>query len=63
MGLGHRAAALIGYAVMAFCAAAALIGRSQPPLLQAVAFGAATALLAAMAVWVDMRWARFAETP
>jgi UDP-N-acetylmuramyl pentapeptide phosphotransferase/UDP-N-acetylglucosamine-1-phosphate transferase len=63
MGLGHRAAALIGYAVMAFCAAAALIGRSQPPLLQAAAFGAATALLAAMAVWVDMRWARFAETP
>src|SRR5688572_15891663 len=63
MGLGHRAAALIGYAVMAFCAAFALTGRSQPPLVQAAAFGAATALLAAMAVWVDMRWARFAETP
>jgi UDP-N-acetylmuramyl pentapeptide phosphotransferase/UDP-N-acetylglucosamine-1-phosphate transferase len=60
MGLGHRAAALIGYAVMAFCAAAALLGRNQPPALQAAAFAAASVVLAAMAVWVDLRWARFA---
>ena len=61
MGLGHRAAALIGYIVMAICAAAALLGRGQPPVLQALAFGAGTAVLAAMALWVDRRWARFAK--
>ena len=61
MGLGHRAAALIGYIVMAICAAAALLGRGQPPALQALAFGAGTAVLAAMALWVDRRWARFAK--
>jgi hypothetical protein len=61
MGLGHRAAALIGYAVMVFCAAAALLGRGQSPALQAVAFGIATAVLAAMAFWVDRRWARLAN--
>jgi hypothetical protein len=44
---------------MAFCAAAALLGRGQPPALQAAAFGAATAVLAIMALWVDLRWARF----
>lgn len=60
MGLGHRASALIGYAVMAFCAAAALMGRGQPPLLQAAAFAAGTIVLAVMALWVDWRWARFA---
>jgi UDP-N-acetylmuramyl pentapeptide phosphotransferase/UDP-N-acetylglucosamine-1-phosphate transferase len=61
MGLGHRAAALIGYIVMAICAAAALLGRGQPPVLQALAFGAGTEVLAAMALWVDRRWARFAK--
>lgn len=60
MGLGHRAAALIGYGVMAFCATAALVGRGQSPMLQAAAFGAATLVLAAMAIWVDRRWAGFA---
>jgi UDP-N-acetylmuramyl pentapeptide phosphotransferase/UDP-N-acetylglucosamine-1-phosphate transferase len=62
MGLGHRAAALIGYVVMAICAAAALLGRGQSPTLQALAFGAGTAVLAAMALWVDRRWARFAKS-
>jgi UDP-GlcNAc:undecaprenyl-phosphate GlcNAc-1-phosphate transferase len=60
MGLGHRSAALIGYAVMAVCAAAALVGRAQPPALQALAFGAGVAVLAAMALWVDVRWSRHA---
>jgi UDP-GlcNAc:undecaprenyl-phosphate/decaprenyl-phosphate GlcNAc-1-phosphate transferase len=59
MGLGHRAAALIGYAVMVLCAAAALLGRGQPPAVQAAAFGSAALLLGAAAVWVDLRWARF----
>src|SRR5262245_42650227 len=45
MGLGHRSAALIGYAVMAACAAFALLGRGQSPALQLVAFAAGSALL------------------
>jgi UDP-N-acetylmuramyl pentapeptide phosphotransferase/UDP-N-acetylglucosamine-1-phosphate transferase len=60
MGMGHRGAALLGYAVMAGCAALALAGRAQPPALQAAAFGAGSALLGAMALWVDLRWSRHA---
>jgi UDP-N-acetylmuramyl pentapeptide phosphotransferase/UDP-N-acetylglucosamine-1-phosphate transferase len=61
MGFGHRASALIGYGVMVLCAAAALTGRSQPPAMQAAAFGLATLALALLAYWVDRRWARFAD--
>lgn len=57
-GLGHRATACIGYAAMIVCAAAALFGRNQSPVLQAAVFGAASVLLAAAALWVDLRWAR-----
>jgi UDP-N-acetylmuramyl pentapeptide phosphotransferase/UDP-N-acetylglucosamine-1-phosphate transferase len=59
MGFGHRRTALIGYAVMLACAVTALAGRTQPPPVQAMLFGAASALLAAVAVWVDLRWRRF----
>lgn len=59
MGLGHRATALIGYAMMAICGAVAILARDEPPALQAAAFGGASLLLAAMALWVDLRWARF----
>jgi UDP-GlcNAc:undecaprenyl-phosphate GlcNAc-1-phosphate transferase len=59
MGLGHRGTAWTGYAVMLLCAAAALLGRAQAPVLQATVFLATSALLGAMAVWVDVRWARF----
>jgi len=59
MGFGHRATAWTGYAVMLVCAGAALLGRNQAPALQATAFFGASALLAAMAVWVDLRWTRF----
>jgi UDP-N-acetylmuramyl pentapeptide phosphotransferase/UDP-N-acetylglucosamine-1-phosphate transferase len=59
MGLGHRATAWIGYCVMLACAAAALFGRAQPPALQAAVFAAASVFLAGLAVWVDLRWARF----
>ena len=62
MGLGHRAAALIGYVVMVFCAAMALLGRGQAPALQGTAFVVASAALGGLALWVDMRWARFAGT-
>lgn len=63
MGLGHRGTAWIGYAVMVFCALAALMGRNQPPELQAAVFLGASAVLGAMAVWVDVRWARFVRGP
>jgi hypothetical protein len=63
MGLGHRGTAWTGYGVMIVCAGAALLGRNQAPWLQASAFFGASALLAAMAVWVDLRWARFLRQP
>jgi UDP-GlcNAc:undecaprenyl-phosphate GlcNAc-1-phosphate transferase len=59
MGLGHRRTAWVGYALMALCAGAALLGRNQAPWLQASAFFGASAVLAALAVWLDLRWARF----
>lgn len=59
MGLGHRGTACIAYAAMLLCAVAALFGRSQPPAVQAWIFLGATLVLAALAVWVDVRWARF----
>ena len=58
MGLGHRGTALAGYAMMLLCAVAALLGRAQPPALQAAAFGLASAALGALALWVEWRWAR-----
>jgi UDP-N-acetylmuramyl pentapeptide phosphotransferase/UDP-N-acetylglucosamine-1-phosphate transferase len=59
MGFGHRRTALIGYALMLICSAAALYGRSQPAAMQAASFLAATLVLAAVALWVDVRWTRF----
>ncbi len=58
LGLGHRGTACVGYAAMLLCAAAALYGRDKAVPLQAAAFGAASVLLAAAAVWVDVRWRR-----
>jgi UDP-GlcNAc:undecaprenyl-phosphate GlcNAc-1-phosphate transferase len=60
MGLGHRGAALIGYAAMLLCAAAALFAREQAPAVQAAVFGATSLALAISAVAVDLRWRRFA---
>jgi UDP-N-acetylmuramyl pentapeptide phosphotransferase/UDP-N-acetylglucosamine-1-phosphate transferase len=59
MGLGHRRTAFIGYALMAACAAAALFARAEVPGVQAAVFGGAIVLLAAVAVLIDLRWARF----
>ena len=59
MGLGHRGTARVGYAVMVLCACAALLGRNQAPGMQAAVFIATSALLGAMAIWVDLRWTRF----
>ena len=61
MGLGHRGTAWTGYAVMLLCAGAALLGRGQPPLIQATVFLGTSAVLGAMAIWVDVRWLRFSR--
>jgi UDP-N-acetylmuramyl pentapeptide phosphotransferase/UDP-N-acetylglucosamine-1-phosphate transferase len=59
MGLGHRGTAWAAYAVMLVCALAALAGRDREPMLQAAAFFGTSALLAVLAIWVDLRWRRF----
>jgi UDP-N-acetylmuramyl pentapeptide phosphotransferase/UDP-N-acetylglucosamine-1-phosphate transferase len=58
MGLGHRGTAFVVYGAMLVCAVAALLGRTQAPPMQAVAFGAASVVLGGLAFWVDLRWAR-----
>ena len=59
MGLGHRRTAWAGYAAMLACAGASLYARTEPAPMQALAFAAASLLLAGMAAWVDLRWSRF----
>jgi UDP-N-acetylmuramyl pentapeptide phosphotransferase/UDP-N-acetylglucosamine-1-phosphate transferase len=59
MGFGHRGTAYIEYVAMAACAALALAARRQPAAVQAMSLGAAAAAFIAVAVWVDLRWARF----
>jgi UDP-N-acetylmuramyl pentapeptide phosphotransferase/UDP-N-acetylglucosamine-1-phosphate transferase len=59
MGFGHRATAAIEYVVMLGCAATALAARAGSPAEQFAALAAATVALIAIAVWVDIRWARF----
>ena len=59
MGMGHRGTALLAYAAMAVCAGAALYGRDKAPGLQAAVFFSASAFLTTLAIWVDMRWARY----
>jgi len=59
MGFGHRGTAAIEYAVMLACAAIALLAREATVPLQIVALAVATAGLIAIAVWVDLGWARF----
>ncbi len=61
MGLGHRGTAWTGYGVMLLCAGAALLGRAQAPAMQATVFLVTSALLGAMAIWVDVRWLRFSR--
>jgi UDP-N-acetylmuramyl pentapeptide phosphotransferase/UDP-N-acetylglucosamine-1-phosphate transferase len=58
MGFGHRGTASIEYATMASCAAVALLAREGSPGVQLAAVGAMTAALSAIAIWVDLRWAR-----
>jgi UDP-N-acetylmuramyl pentapeptide phosphotransferase/UDP-N-acetylglucosamine-1-phosphate transferase len=58
MGFGHRGTAWIEYAAMAGCAAVALLARDEALEAQLAAVGAATLALVAVAVWIDVRWAR-----
>jgi UDP-GlcNAc:undecaprenyl-phosphate GlcNAc-1-phosphate transferase len=58
MGFGHRGTAWIEYAAMLGCALVALAVRAAPPPAQAWAVAGAALALAAVAFWVDLRWAR-----
>jgi UDP-N-acetylmuramyl pentapeptide phosphotransferase/UDP-N-acetylglucosamine-1-phosphate transferase len=59
MGAGHRGAALIGYGLMAICAAAALFARTEAPAVQAAVVVPAAVALIAAAAWIDVRWSRY----
>jgi UDP-N-acetylmuramyl pentapeptide phosphotransferase/UDP-N-acetylglucosamine-1-phosphate transferase len=61
MQFGHRGAAWIEYAAMAGCAGVALLAREAAPALQAGALAGSAAVLLAVAVWIDLRWARFRQ--
>lgn len=61
MGFGHRGAAWIEYAAMTGCAVAAVSVRAADSEIQAGALGAAVLVLAAIAVWIDVRWARWSR--
>jgi UDP-GlcNAc:undecaprenyl-phosphate/decaprenyl-phosphate GlcNAc-1-phosphate transferase len=58
MGLGHRGTALIGYALMLACGAAALFARETAPAVQLSVLGAALVVLTAVAACIDWRWSR-----
>jgi len=63
MGFGHRGTAAIEYTAMLVCTATALFARAAAVPVQVAALAAATAALIAIAVWVDIRWARFEGRP
>ncbi|MFN2643931.1 MAG: glycosyltransferase family 4 protein [Burkholderiales bacterium] len=62
LGAGHRGTALLAYALMLACALAALYARGQAPAVQASIFAGACAVLAGVAAWVEVRWARQMRT-
>ncbi|MEO8145659.1 MAG: glycosyl transferase [Betaproteobacteria bacterium] len=59
MGYGHRGTAWIEYAAMAGCAGLALFARKEEPGMQLAVLCVAVLALAAIALWVDARWARW----
>jgi UDP-N-acetylmuramyl pentapeptide phosphotransferase/UDP-N-acetylglucosamine-1-phosphate transferase len=58
LGFGHRGTAWIEYAAMAACASLALFARKAETGAQAGVLCAAALGLAAIALWIDLRWAR-----
>jgi hypothetical protein len=46
---------------MAGCAATALLFRAAEPAMQASALAGAAIVLAAVAAWIDARWARWSR--
>lgn len=58
LGAGHRGTALVSYALMFFCALAALYARNEPPSVQAGAIVVTLVVMSAVAVWIDFRWGR-----
>jgi UDP-N-acetylmuramyl pentapeptide phosphotransferase/UDP-N-acetylglucosamine-1-phosphate transferase len=59
MGFGHRGTAGLGYLIMLGCAVAALSAHTQTVAVQATVLAGASAVLGALALWVDSRWALF----
>jgi len=58
MSFGHRGTAAVEYAVMLACTATALFARDASVPGQVATLAGAVAVLASIAVWVDIRWAR-----
>jgi len=58
MGFGHRGTAWIEYAAMTGCVSLALFARKAEAGVQVGVLCAAALALAAIAVWIDVRWAR-----
>ncbi|HUJ86594.1 MAG TPA: glycosyltransferase family 4 protein [Burkholderiales bacterium] len=59
MGFGHRGAALIEYAAMLGCGAAAVCACNQGREVQIAVLAASIFVLILVAVWIDLRWARY----
>lgn len=61
MGFGRRNTVLAEYLLMALAAGMALLARDQTAAFQAASLAAFGAGYAALAVWIDDRWARHAD--
>ena len=59
MGFGHRGAALIEYAAMLACAAAAVYACNQEREIQITVLAASILVMISVAVWIDLRWSRY----
>lgn len=58
MGATHKRLAVMEYALMGLCAAAALIARSGNETLVRAAFATIAVSFISLGLWIDIRWAR-----